>query len=111
MLNDLVLANHILADHEVVDSFGHISMRHPDRPDRYLLSCSRAPYLVSEDDIMEYTLDNEALTQLPKGIRGYGELVKLFKETFKQVKPIKPKASRDKSSETFLVGVGLRQIT
>ena len=42
---------------------------------------------------------------------GYGELVKLFKETFKQVKPIKPKASRDKSSETFLVGVGLRQIT
>jgi len=59
MLNDLVLANHILADHEVVDSFGHISMRHPDRPDRYLLSCSRAPYLVSEDDIMEYTLENE----------------------------------------------------
>ncbi|MBC7437872.1 MAG: RlmE family RNA methyltransferase [Bdellovibrionales bacterium] len=39
---------------------------------------------------------------------GYGDLVKLFKNTFKQVKPIKPKASRDKSSETFLVGVGLK---
>ena len=39
---------------------------------------------------------------------GYSQLVKLFKETFKVVKPIKPKASRDKSSETFLVGVGLR---
>jgi 23S rRNA (uridine2552-2'-O)-methyltransferase len=39
---------------------------------------------------------------------GYGELVKLFKETFRIVKPLKPKASRDKSSETFLVGVGLK---
>ena len=39
---------------------------------------------------------------------GYGELVKLFKATFRVVKPIKPKASRDKSSETFLVGIGLK---
>jgi 23S rRNA (uridine2552-2'-O)-methyltransferase len=38
---------------------------------------------------------------------GYGQIVKMFKETFKLVKPIKPKSSRDKSSETFLVGVGL----
>ena len=39
---------------------------------------------------------------------GYSQLVKLFKETFKVVKPIKPKASRDKSAETFLVGIGLK---
>ena len=39
---------------------------------------------------------------------GYSQLVKLFKETYKVVKPIKPKASRDKSSETFLVGMGLK---
>ena len=39
---------------------------------------------------------------------GYSQLVKLFKTTFRVVKPIKPKASRDKSSETFLVGVGLK---
>ena len=39
---------------------------------------------------------------------GYAELVKLFKDTFRVVKPFKPKASRDKSSETFLVGVGLK---
>ena len=39
---------------------------------------------------------------------GYNELVKLFKETFRTVKPLKPKASRDKSSETFLVGIGLK---
>ena len=40
---------------------------------------------------------------------GYSQLVKLFKETFRVVKPIKPKASRDRSSETFLVGIGLKR--
>lgn len=40
---------------------------------------------------------------------GYSQLVELFKASFKTVKPIKPKASRDKSSETFLVGIGLKQ--
>ena len=41
---------------------------------------------------------------------GYSQIVKLFKESFLMVKPIKPKASRDKSSETFLVGVGLKPV-
>lgn len=40
---------------------------------------------------------------------GYSDLVTLFKQTFKVVKPFKPKASRDKSSETFLVGLGLKK--
>ncbi|TFI47628.1 RlmE family RNA methyltransferase [Diaphorobacter sp. DS2] len=40
---------------------------------------------------------------------GYSQLVQLFKDTFRVVKPMKPKASRDKSSETFLVGMGLRR--
>jgi len=40
---------------------------------------------------------------------GYSQLVDLFKANFKVCKPIKPKASRDKSSETFLVGIGLKQ--
>jgi 23S rRNA (uridine2552-2'-O)-methyltransferase len=39
---------------------------------------------------------------------GYSDLVNLFKATFRLVKPIKPKASRDKSSETFLVGMGVK---
>jgi 23S rRNA (uridine2552-2'-O)-methyltransferase len=39
---------------------------------------------------------------------GYSDLVTLFKSTFRVVKPIKPKASRDKSSETFLVGMGVK---
>jgi 23S rRNA (uridine2552-2'-O)-methyltransferase len=40
---------------------------------------------------------------------GYSQLVELFKKTFRVVKPIKPKASRDRSSETFLVGIGLKK--
>ena len=40
---------------------------------------------------------------------GYSQLVKLFKQHFKVVKPIKPKASRDRSAETFLVGIGLKR--
>ena len=39
---------------------------------------------------------------------GYSQLVELFKKTFRVVRPIKPKASRDRSSETFLVGIGLK---
>ena len=39
---------------------------------------------------------------------GYSQLARLFKDTFRVVKPIKPKASRDKSAETFLVGIGLK---
>ncbi|MES2423785.1 MAG: RlmE family RNA methyltransferase [Pseudomonadota bacterium] len=39
---------------------------------------------------------------------GYNEIVQLFKQSFRTVKPLKPKASRDKSSETFLVGIGIK---
>ncbi|MBK6006495.1 RlmE family RNA methyltransferase [Ramlibacter ginsenosidimutans] len=39
---------------------------------------------------------------------GYSQLAKMFKEQFRIVKPLKPKASRDKSAETFLVGIGLK---
>jgi 23S rRNA (uridine2552-2'-O)-methyltransferase len=41
---------------------------------------------------------------------GYSQLVELFKKTFRVVKPIKPKASRDRSSETFIVGIGLKKV-
>ena len=41
---------------------------------------------------------------------GYSQLVKLFKDHFRVVKPIKPKASRDKSAETFLVGIGPKSV-
>ncbi len=58
-LRDLVLANHILARLGVVDAFGHISMRHPDRADRYIMSCSRAPEQVTLEDLLEFDLDGQ----------------------------------------------------
>src|SRR5712691_12552599 len=58
-LDELVTANRVLAREGVVDSFGHVSARHPDRPDRYLLSRARAPDCIEADDIMEFTLEGE----------------------------------------------------
>ncbi len=57
IIEDLVMANRILADQGVVDGFGHVSVRHPANPNRFLLSRSRAPALVTADDIIEYDLD------------------------------------------------------
>jgi ribulose-5-phosphate 4-epimerase/fuculose-1-phosphate aldolase len=60
-LDELVTANRILAREGVVDSFGHVSIRHPDRPDRYLLSRARAPECIEVDDLMEFTCDGAAI--------------------------------------------------
>jgi HCOMODA/2-hydroxy-3-carboxy-muconic semialdehyde decarboxylase len=58
-VTDLVIANRILAHEGVMDASGHVSMRHPCDPSRYLMSQSRSPQLVDHSDIMEFTLDNE----------------------------------------------------
>jgi ribulose-5-phosphate 4-epimerase/fuculose-1-phosphate aldolase len=60
-IRELVIANRILARERVVDALGHISARHPEAADRYFLSCSRSPELVSEDDIMEFDLDSNPI--------------------------------------------------
>src|SRR5439155_5019281 len=57
-LDELVTANRILAREGVVDSFGHVSIRHPERSDRYLLSRARAPECIETDDLMEFALDS-----------------------------------------------------
>ena len=62
-LEELVTANRILAREGVVDAFGHVSIRHPQHPDRYILSQSRAPDLVEISDLMEYTVEGEPLDQ------------------------------------------------
>ena len=65
---DVAAAARILAARGVVDGFGHVSMRHPDAPDRYLMSRALAPALVTPDDIVEYDLDSEACDpDAPKG--------------------------------------------
>ena len=59
-LDDLAAASRILADQGVFDAAGHVSMRHPSRAERFLMSRSLAPALVTADDIMEFTLECEA---------------------------------------------------
>ncbi len=54
IIQDLVSANHILFDQGVVDAFGHVSVRHDKRPDRFLLSRNMAPGSVTAEDIIEY---------------------------------------------------------
>ncbi len=68
---DLVLANHIIADQGVVDGFGHVSVRSVKNPNHYFISRSRAPALVTADDIMEYDLDDNAID--PRGRSSYLE--------------------------------------
>src|SRR5262249_10011468 len=58
-IEDLVLANRILANEKVLDGFGHVSIRDPRNPGRYLMSRSIAPATVTADDIMEYDLDSK----------------------------------------------------
>src|SRR5580700_11862544 len=61
LVADLVTANHILYDQHVVDAFGHVSVRHGKRSDRFLLARSMAPALVTAADIVEFDLDGNPL--------------------------------------------------
>lgn len=70
-MRDVVVANRILAREGVVDAYGHVSIRHPDNPEHYLMSCSRSPELVKMDDIMEFRLDGEPVED--KGRVPYAE--------------------------------------
>jgi HCOMODA/2-hydroxy-3-carboxy-muconic semialdehyde decarboxylase len=60
---DIALANRMLGHEGVLDTFGHVSARHPHDPNRYLLSRSRAPELVEPTDILEYTLDSKPVRE------------------------------------------------
>lgn len=62
-IRELVIANRILANEGVLDAFGHISIRHQERPDRYWMARSRSPELVEAGDIMEFDLDNNPVDQ------------------------------------------------
>ena len=67
VIADLAAAARILAERGVVDGFGHVSMRHPDAPDRYLMSRAVAPALVTPDDIIEYDLDSNPCNAAGRG--------------------------------------------
>lgn len=68
---DLVTANHILADQNVLDSYGHVTVRSFKNPKHFLMSGNRAPALVTADDIMEF--DENSLPIDQRGRRVYNE--------------------------------------
>jgi HCOMODA/2-hydroxy-3-carboxy-muconic semialdehyde decarboxylase len=72
-LADLAAASRILVAQGVVDGFGHVSMRHPSAPDRFLMARSLAPALVTPGDIIEYDLDSN-----PVDANGRGSFLERF---------------------------------
>jgi ribulose-5-phosphate 4-epimerase/fuculose-1-phosphate aldolase len=73
LIAELAVANRILGHENVLDAFGHVSVRHPDNPGRYLMARSRSPLLVEPGDILEFTLDSEPVK--PPDARLYSERV------------------------------------
>lgn len=69
----VALGNRILANEGVLDAFGHVSVRHPENPGRYLLSRSRSPELVEPGDILEFDLDSNPVHPATAGL--YSERV------------------------------------
>jgi len=61
LIEDLVAAYRILAEHEVIDGYGHVSVRSDGNPNSYFLARSLAPELVTEKDIIEFDLDSNPL--------------------------------------------------
>ena len=61
LIKDLVIANRILAKEDVVDAYGHVSIRNPDNPKSFFISRSLAPELIEKEDIVELGLDGEPL--------------------------------------------------
>src|SRR5271156_6319016 len=69
---DVALANRILANEGVFDAFGHVSLRHPQNPEHFLISRHRAPELVQPADILVLDLDGKPAVPTPH--RLYGEV-------------------------------------
>jgi HCOMODA/2-hydroxy-3-carboxy-muconic semialdehyde decarboxylase len=66
LAKQLVIANRILAREEVVDAYGHVSLRHPEHPERFLLAISKAPELIEPGDILEFDLEARPLAKDPR---------------------------------------------
>jgi HCOMODA/2-hydroxy-3-carboxy-muconic semialdehyde decarboxylase len=66
LITELVIANRILANEDVVDAYGHVSVRNPEAPERFFLAHSKSPALIEAGDIVEHTLDAQALRPDPR---------------------------------------------
>jgi ribulose-5-phosphate 4-epimerase/fuculose-1-phosphate aldolase len=72
-ISELVIANRVVAHLKLVDSFGHVTVRNPENPQTFFMSRSRAPSLVTREDILEFKLDS-----MPVDLRGFSP----YKERF-----------------------------
>src|SRR5437763_15484163 len=63
LIKDLVIANRVLAKEDVVDAYGHVSVRHPDNPKHFFISRSLAPELIEKEDIVELGLDGQPVRE------------------------------------------------
>jgi ribulose-5-phosphate 4-epimerase/fuculose-1-phosphate aldolase len=70
-ISELVIANRVVAQLKLVDSFGHVTLRNSENPQRFFMSRARAPGLVTKDDILEFDLDSTPVDL--RGMRPYAE--------------------------------------
>ena len=70
---DLVIAYRILAEHGIIDAYGHISVRSPTNPERFWMARSIAPELVTEADMMEFGMDSE-----PIDAKGFNPVIERY---------------------------------
>jgi hypothetical protein len=61
LIDELVISNHVLYDHNVCDCYGHLSARHPSDPGKFLMSWAVAPGIVTAEDILTYALEGNVL--------------------------------------------------
>jgi ribulose-5-phosphate 4-epimerase/fuculose-1-phosphate aldolase len=70
-ISELVIANRVVAHLKLVDSFGHVTVRNPENPQRFFMSRARAPRLVTKEDILEFDLDSTPVDL--RGLKPYSE--------------------------------------
>jgi ribulose-5-phosphate 4-epimerase/fuculose-1-phosphate aldolase len=89
LFSTLITANHILHHQNIVDAYGHISVRNPQNPSTFFLSRSLAPALVSSrDDIEEYNVENAMPVKEREGAKGYAERF-IHSEIYKMYEGVK----------------------
>ena len=107
-VEDLVAAYRILAEHGVIDAYGHVSVRSDRDPGRYLLARSLAPELVMPEDIMEYDLDSSPID--PRGRESVRERF-IHGEIFKARPDVNAVLHTHPQWSTFLTMTGVRCTT
>jgi hypothetical protein len=80
-IDDLVVANRILAERGIIDAYGHVSIRHPADPQRYLMARALSPALITAPDIMEFDLNSNPIDRRDRSLFSerfiHGEIYKV----------------------------------